>query len=248
MDESMKHRVVGIAVIISIALIFVPAMIKKNNQRLDEDRIAVELPAKPPQPQLEQVDETKVFAETKVAHVNLDTQLALNQTEQEIKQHPISEPQPISIQQPQQASYPLGNGKNSSEPKGGFEEKKDSQKSNHELVKLNKQVKPAPAPKLAQVKTITPKSNKGNSAVRMASAQRYAVQIGVFSETTNAQSLQNKLNKKGIHSRLVQTTVRGKPAVKVLIGQLATVEAAQQLQVKLTNEHNLKGFVTKGVG
>lgn len=248
MDDSMKHRVVGIAVIISIALVFVPAMIKKNNQRLEEKKIAVDLPAKPPQPEMAQVDEPKVFAETKVAHVDLDTQVALNQTEQEIKQHPITGPQPI--QQAQQASYPLGSGKDNSKSNAISAEKKISPKPTKMLVKFKAKKKPITkvAKKAVKPKTITAKNKVRSNPVRIASTPRYAVQVGVFSETTNAQSLKKILDTKGLRSRLVKTNVHGKPAVKVLIGRLATAEAAQQLKNKLANEHDLKGFVTKGVG
>ena len=33
MDERVKHRLTGVVVLVSIAVIFVPAMIKKSNKR-----------------------------------------------------------------------------------------------------------------------------------------------------------------------------------------------------------------------
>ncbi|WP_367607219.1 SPOR domain-containing protein [Legionella sp. W05-934-2] len=265
MDEAMKHRVVGIAVIISIALVFVPAMIKKNNQRLEEKRIVVELPAKPPQPQMAEVNEPQVFAETRMAHVDLDTQSVLSHTEEQVKANPISEPKPI--QEASQASYPIGNGKPVSDNQDieQLEElTRPQQPLQMEAAKIpspNPEVnvtKKAPEPKVqakapaklsakAPAKVSTKVPAKGPEKVA-ASSSKFAVQVGVFSETTNAKILQKHLSNKGIQSRLVKTSVHGKPAVKVLIGSLASAEAAKQLQHKLADKHQIKGFVTKGVG
>ena len=35
-DDKIKHRIIGLAVLLSIALVFIPAMVKKSNQHLDE--------------------------------------------------------------------------------------------------------------------------------------------------------------------------------------------------------------------
>ena len=47
-DERVKHRLVGLAVILSIAAIFAPAIMKKSSQRFDENvSMSLELPARP---------------------------------------------------------------------------------------------------------------------------------------------------------------------------------------------------------
>lgn len=237
MDEAMKHRVVGIAVIVSIALVFLPAMIKKNNQRLEEKKIAVELPAKPPQPQMVEVNEPKVFAETKVAHVDLDTQHVLSETEEQINQHPISEPK--SIQKYAQVSSPIGHEKIIAKAKDVV----------HPIQKKEDQtIKPKVAKKTVKKTIVSAKKKVHNVHAKASSSLTYAIQVGVFSERTNAQTFQKELGKKGYRSRLVKTSIHGKPAVKVLIGNLASADAAQQLKSKLASEKNIKGFVTKGVG
>lgn len=241
MDEAMKHRVVGVAVIVSIALVFIPAMIKKNNQRLEEKKIAVELPAKPPQPQMAEVDEPKVFSETKVAHVDLDTQHALSQTKKRVNEHPISDPEPIK--QTTQVSYPNGNAKVASDTKQSI---KHDRKTHAKLTKL-KVIKKSDKKKVEQA-MVNDSKRVQKEHTKSPSLPKFSVQVGVFSERTNAQTLQKELSHKGYRSRLVKTSVRGKPAVKVLIGSLATAEAAQQLKLKLAREQDIKGFVTKGVG
>jgi DedD protein len=72
LDERVKHRIVGIAVIVSVAVIFAPAVMKKSNQRLlDDMRVAVHLPDKPIPPKVQLKTESQVFQSIPVAHVNL---------------------------------------------------------------------------------------------------------------------------------------------------------------------------------
>jgi DedD protein len=87
MDERVKHRLTGVVVIIAIAIIFVPAMIKKSNQRLSENiNVSVKLPPKPILPDVAVAQEKAVFNTVKVARVDVpvvntnvaSTQLAKN--------------------------------------------------------------------------------------------------------------------------------------------------------------------------
>jgi len=67
MDERIKHRLTGVLVLVSIAIIFVPAMIKKSNQHIGERiNVSVQLPPKPVLPNVAMVKEKAVFAEVKV--------------------------------------------------------------------------------------------------------------------------------------------------------------------------------------
>jgi DedD protein len=69
-DETIKHRVIGLAVLISIALVFVPAIVRKSNQRLDENmNLSLKLPAKPNFPQITKVQPAILLKTVKVAHV-----------------------------------------------------------------------------------------------------------------------------------------------------------------------------------
>ena len=71
MDERVKHRLTGLVVLVSIAIIFVPAMVKKSTQRLGEKiNVAVILPMKPTLPRVTVVNEKKVFDAVKVAKVD----------------------------------------------------------------------------------------------------------------------------------------------------------------------------------
>lgn len=73
-DERTKHRITGLIVIMAFAIIFVPAMLKKSNQRLEENiRVSVQLPPRPTLPQVAVATEQTVFDTVKVARVALPT-------------------------------------------------------------------------------------------------------------------------------------------------------------------------------
>ncbi len=72
MDERVKHRLTGVLVLLSIAIIFVPAMIKKSNQHIGEHiNVSVKLPPKPVLPNVAMVKEKAVFEEIKVARADV---------------------------------------------------------------------------------------------------------------------------------------------------------------------------------
>jgi DedD protein len=61
-DERTKHRLTGLAVILAVAIIFVPAMIKKSNQRLEENiHLSVQLPPKPSAPKVVMAQKDAMF-------------------------------------------------------------------------------------------------------------------------------------------------------------------------------------------
>jgi len=73
MDEKVKHRVVGLAVIFSIGAIIAPAVVKKSSQRFDERTATTfHVPQRPAYPKVTVADEKEVFSTVKVAHVELD--------------------------------------------------------------------------------------------------------------------------------------------------------------------------------
>ncbi len=74
LDERVKHRLTGVLVIVSIAIIFLPAMLKRSNQHLNEHvNVSVKLPPKPVLPNVAMVQEKAIFSEVKVAEVNIPT-------------------------------------------------------------------------------------------------------------------------------------------------------------------------------
>jgi DedD protein len=72
MNERTKHRLTGLIVILAVAIIFVPAMLKKSNQRLEENiHVSVQLPPKPNLPKVALTQEKDLFEALAVAQVTL---------------------------------------------------------------------------------------------------------------------------------------------------------------------------------
>jgi len=71
-NERIKHRLTGVIVLVSVAAIFVPAIMKKSNQHLDEKMsLSVKLPPKPQAPKVFVAGEKALFQSLKVAHVEI---------------------------------------------------------------------------------------------------------------------------------------------------------------------------------
>lgn len=72
MDERLKHRLTGAVVVLSAAVIFLPAMLKQSNQRFeDSSQISLKLPEKPVPPKVAVPNQKVLFESVKVAHVEL---------------------------------------------------------------------------------------------------------------------------------------------------------------------------------
>ena len=72
MSERLKHRLTGLVVVISIAIIFLPAMMKKSNRRFEETvHVAVKLPHKPQVASVSVPGKKVLFDSVKVAHVEI---------------------------------------------------------------------------------------------------------------------------------------------------------------------------------
>lgn len=71
-DEKLKHRLVGVAVVLSLGAIFLPAMMKKSSQRLENNfSVKVQLPPKPTTPDVAITDEKEMFKTIKIAKIEI---------------------------------------------------------------------------------------------------------------------------------------------------------------------------------
>lgn len=71
-SEQVKYRLTGVVVVLAVALIFIPAMLKKQNHHFVENmNLSVKLPAKPVPPKVNIVTEKTLFNSVKVAKADL---------------------------------------------------------------------------------------------------------------------------------------------------------------------------------
>lgn len=92
LEEKMKHRIVGIAVLLSIMLVIFPAMVKKSNQQLNNNmEYAVNMPAKPDFPAVDATKAKTLFNAVKEARVELPTVVKNPNAVTVAKAEPLSE-------------------------------------------------------------------------------------------------------------------------------------------------------------
>ena len=91
MDERLKHRLTVVVVILAIAAIFVPAVMKKSNQHFEEKlSLSVRLPPKPLLPNVVIKEKKTMFQSVKVAHVDIPAVVQLPRLTQFAKAEPLS--------------------------------------------------------------------------------------------------------------------------------------------------------------
>lgn len=70
LDERLKHRLIGMIVILSLMIIFLPPMMKHSTHNFDE-LTSYRLPKKPPMPKISVLNKTEMFKKVKVAAVSI---------------------------------------------------------------------------------------------------------------------------------------------------------------------------------
>lgn len=219
LDERVKHRIVGLTVLLSIAAIFLPAILKKSNQSFDSmSRVAVRLPARPAMPTVKQVEAEKLFQTVKVAKVVLPKPAVVAEPIKIAKaaslEPMVSVETPIQVSESKLPALPQEIGK----------------KKPVERVKTA-----ATLPVIVQTR-----ARKPVPVVRSG----YAVQVANFASLQNAQTLVSKLHLRGFSASYVTIrTARGAPNYRVLVGQSAKREDVLRVQGRLANSMQLRGFV-----
>lgn len=216
MDERLKHRLVGLAVILSLGVIFGPAMLKKSNQHLDEkSMISIRLPPKPVISQITVPKEEVLFQQIKknipvvVPAIKLPQVAASNVTAKAV---PVSGLQRnnhfnanrITVNTPSSSHAPL-------------------------ILPKNNTV-------VAVVKSPLVKHSIHNK-------NSYAVQLALFLEQRNAIALVNRLKSKGYDADYIQIKNGQKIAYKVIAGKTDQKQQALNLQKKIAVAMQIKGFV-----
>ena len=217
-DERIKHRLTGVVVIISIAAIFVPAMVKKSNQHLDERvNLSVRLPAKPQAPKVLIAGEKALFQSVKVAHVDIQSIHSVPQKVQTVKAEPlgIKSMVPSVLTALNQA------------PK------------RHDVVATSIKVAANAAPNTLTQSTAI----KAQSIV--AKKDGYAVQLASFAQQNNARLLVTKLRSQGYKASYNKFTGKQGEYYKVIVGGLDKRNEAISLQKKLALSMQLNGFIIK---
>ena len=223
-DERTKHRLTGLVVVVAVAIIFVPAMIKKSNQRLEENiHVSVQLPPKPSAPKIAIADKQAVFETVKITEVTLPV------TKKPTHVSQIARAEGLQLKTPEKKQVPV-----LSKPV----------LSKTKIKQPAAEIKPKPV-KLVQA---VPKSVvKPVNLVKLEQelSQAYAVQLASFSVQYNAEKLVSRLRDQGYKAQYKTITAGDNAFYKVIVGQLDDRDDAHALKDKLSESMQLHGFVVK---
>jgi DedD protein len=220
MSERVKYRVTGLVVIMSVAAIFVPTLMKNSNHRFEENiSLAVHLPAKPTPPKVLIANENTLFQSVKVAHADIPKVV------EELRATQIAKAETLNTR--------------SVVPAAPVASKPLIAKAELAIVPAAKIAASTPPKILAKV--VEPKAIKLNDVKK----EVYAVQLASFSQQDNAKSLVNRLRSKGYIASYNKFSGKQGEFYKVLVGQLHEKDKAQHLQKQLADSLQLLGFVVK---
>lgn len=244
-DERLKHRLVGLAVIISLAAIFAPAIMKKSSQRFSETTsMSIKLPPKPVLAKVTIPEEKSMFETVKVKQIEIP---AINEEPQPLSTIAKAEPlSTINVRHAVPAPEQTAAAKIKSVKPKSLLIKAPSMGSSR-LVKL-------PARKPTVLTKNVPMLKKQVAVHKPVLTTKviksgYAVQLATFSQQKNALALLAKLKTKGYQGRF--NTIAGKNGTlyKVVVGNVEEKTQAQKLQQQLVSSMQMQGFiVTSEVG
>ena len=227
-DERTKHRLTGLVVIAAVAIIFVPAMIKKSNQRLEENiHLSVQLPPKPTAPKVAVAEKKAVFETVKVAKMEVPVAAEPARVSRLTRVDGLHSKPIQKIELKSEAFHDVATVE-ASVPK-----EQSVVFTKVEPVAVNP-VKVATVPI-----TFSPEIKKSSGA------EAYAVQLASFTVQRNAENLVSRLRSQGYKARYHTIKSDRGNFYKVTVGQLDARSDARVLKKKLSDATQLEGFVVK---
>lgn len=253
-DEKVKHRVIGLAVLMSMALVFVPAMVKKSNQRLDRSmNLSLNLPPKPAFPNVIAVKPQALFKTVKVAHVDIPEVSDKNMNTEVARAESLSgqtmATRSIIQKSPVMATTFAKADKKAQEVAMTKPVTPTNRIENKKVVSIPRVavfVKPST---LSKTTTRRNELQRGRASVPVllvgnkspSKTKFFSVQVASFSRQDNALSLVRSLQKKGYKA----TYDKQGSQYRVLVGELGQRDQAKYLQHKLASAAQLTGFIVK---
>ncbi|QRN03764.1 SPOR domain-containing protein [Legionella sp. MW5194] len=246
MDERVKHRLVGIAVILSVVAIFMPAIMKKSSQRFDDNvSMSVKLPPKPALPQVSMPEEKEMFKTVKVAHVDIppiDEEARPASTL--AKAEPLSQMNkgPVIVAEEKPAKNAPAIAMADVKP---AVVKTQAPPTRLTQIKKPALVKPVSKPTPVQVaaRKTNPAVSKPLATANAVARYGYAVQLATFSQQRNAVALIARLKSKGYQARFNKVVDNKGTVYKVIVGNMKERQQAQKLQQQLASAIQLNGFI-----
>lgn len=248
-DEKLKHRLVGMAVVLSLGAIFLPSMMKKSSQRFENNfSVNVKLPPKPTAPNVVMSDEKEMFETIKVAKVEIPP--VLDQKGSDLDKEDFIQ----SVQAVDDAGIRVAK----SEPTPNREVAKPIELAlnNGAKIAAEKQInevakKPVKLVKPVKVQTqmatkkvvSAPVIAKANENRSVSQKNIYAVQLASFAKFSNAQALVSRLKSQGYKANYLKTNGTRGVIYKVYVGHSPVKSDVIKVQTQLASVMQLNGLV-----
>ncbi len=250
MDERVKHRLIGLAVILSIGAIFAPAVMKKSSQRIDGNTsITIKLPHKPSQPEIDMVEQKALFNGSQVAQVEQSNQrekeLPLPNTTQEEFLNPTKEFQSSQVELVGQALV-LADEKELDTQNHASREGPEAEVAQKVATGIRFRPAPIAKPKIVAKNLNLSKQTaklKPTKFVKSVANKSYSIQLATFTQLQNANLLVSKLKTKGYKATVAKVKSNEGMLYKVLVGQVTKREQALMLQTQIAHAMQIKGFI-----
>lgn len=227
-NEKLKHRLVGVSVILSLGAIFLPAMMKKSSQRLEHNfSVNVQLPPKPTAPNVAVTDEEQMFKTIKVARVVNVTPSESEKTNKDFIASAAVNAVGTSVATPMPLEMALNEATNTAVKK---EITVAAKKPAQSVVVAKKPALQKPVIAQAVQKPLIRK-------------EIYALQLASFSKLANAQALVSKLQSKGHKANYTSIASKNGVIYKVYVGHSPSKNEVIKLRTQFASSMQLNGFV-----
>ena len=188
LTDKAKYRLTGGVVFITSVLVILPSLMKKSNQRFEENlSLSLKAPPKPNAPQMHIPSAKQVFSKVKTIQT----------------QTPKITERPVKV----------------------------------ELAKAEMLALPSKLPTIPM--------HLAESNIDVKSADRYAIQLAVFTHQENADFLMKRLKKMGYAADLNLIKSKNGSIYKVVVGPLNNKDNAIQLQKQLAQNTQLEGLIIR---
>ncbi|KFN41585.1 SPOR domain-containing protein [Arenimonas metalli] len=227
MDSALKQRLIGAAVLVALAMIFLPMLLKgPDTTEPDAARVPLEMPGAPDQ-----------AFETREVPLTLPAPEAPEGGVLGMDPRPAASDDPNAVATVDQTGLPPARTDVEPEPEDAPALAVDAATGLPEPAPAPAPVATAPAP-AAATPTPEPAPVAAPAPVEpalpaTAAGGRYVVNVGSFSNLANARSLADKLRSRGLPLTSESVDVGGKPAMRLRVGPYGDRTAAEAARLRV---------------
>ncbi|HEU0152982.1 MAG TPA: SPOR domain-containing protein [Arenimonas sp.] len=231
MDSALKQRLIGAAVLVALAMIFLPMLLKGPDvSGPDAAEVPLDMPAAPDQ-----------AFETREVPLTLPAPEAPDGGVLGLSPRPVASDDPNAVATVDQTALPPARTEVAPEPEDGPLAAVDAATglpapAAPSAPDPTPAPTPAPTPTPEPVVTAPPPAPAAAPAPALPAATaggRYMVNVGSFSNLANARSLADKLRSRGLPLTSESVDVAGKPAMRLRVGPYGDRTAAEAARLRV---------------